>query len=839
MNKKGRGPDTLAMKGVCHPVCRLLETDWSVLFVNRMSFMRRWTLGEEKPSSGHHHSPTVGTSVRPQLDIVSEGDDRRVRKREFYGSLSVSNSASAHSPKRRKISATFSLSDFFFKPMRTMYKLIGVEDDDDVEEAVVESTSQTNGGGLVKSTPSRNRFTFPATPTVIDLTEESPDNDSEVEIVAEVQNVAPPFTMKQPAEVPIRRETIVLSDSSSSEKNDDVVYVETRPSTSALEQQDEDNEEDVEFIKEVERQDEADDVEIVAEICNSPREALAAKRKSIETARDQVTSLSVSLATSPARSNSSVSIAMEGRSQRDQASPSSPAPEDSVSRQGTPRGHRFDTPSPRSDPWRRRRSGISKAKSTDASLHAASIERTFARLRSESCNGLPAGSNVNLAARDYLVDMLGKMGNIVEYPSGNGSLLNETMDKRKPFRKSRRVEDSLDARIRIRRVLDKIEKKKHERRKQQEKDETADSNKSFERQSSSEQQSENDDNEQSLASYSGTDDARIVTESEYQSSRSETPMSSRSGGIEKLTELLSRMNTITQRPTPHTIYERFKDELREKTEREIALKEEIRIRNLAGLYRRETAEEDIRKNLEIVGIRVPPRKPKVKDEFPPLPDEALDLCQRIWNRRLPQSEEFSEAFGIKLTRKDLSTLSGLDWLNDEVINFYLQLVCQRSTEAKDLPKAYAFNTFFYANISTKGYASVKRWTRKVDIFAHDVLLVPVHLSVHWCMAVIDLGKKRIDYYDSLLGRNQRCLEDLKNYLVEESKDKKKQPFSFDGWEFNLRTDIPRQLNGSDCGVFACKFAEFASRRAEIVFTQEHMPYYRQRMLYELVTRKLL
>ncbi|KIH54406.1 hypothetical protein ANCDUO_15448, partial [Ancylostoma duodenale] len=525
--------------------------------------------------------------------------------------------------------------DFFFKPMRTMYKLIGVEDDDDVEEAVVESTSQTNGGA------------FPATPTVIDLTEESPDNDSEVEIVAEVQNVAPPFTMDQPAEVPIRRETIVLSDSSSSEKNDDVVYVETRPSTSALEQQEEDNEEDVEFIKEVERQDEADDVEIVAEICNSPREALAAKRKSIETARDQVTSLSVSLATSPARSNSSVSIAMEGRSQRDQASPSSPAPEDSVSRQGTPRGHRFDTPSPRSDPWRRRRSGISKAKSTDASSHAASIERTFARLRSESCNGLPAGSNVNLAARDYLVDMLGKMGNIVEYPSGNGSLLNETIDKRKPFRKSRRVEDSLDARIRIRRVLDKIEKKKHERRKEQEKDETADSNKSFERQSSSEQQSENDDNEQSLASYSGTDDARIVTESEYQSSRSETPMSSRSGGIEKLTELLSRMNTITQRPTPHTIYERFKDELREKTEREIALKEEIRIRNLAGLYRRETAEEDIRKNLEIVGIRVPPRKPKVKDEFPPLPDEALDLCQRIWNRRLPQSEEFSEAFGIK------------------------------------------------------------------------------------------------------------------------------------------------------------------------------------------------
>ena len=27
------------------------------------------------------------------------------------------------------------------------------------------------------------------------------------------------------------------------------------------------------------------------------------------------------------------------------------------------------------------------------------------------------------------------------------------------------------------------------------------------------------------------------------------------------------------------------------------------------------------------------------------------------------------------------------------------------------------------------------------------------------------------------------------------------------------------MNGSDCGMFACKFAEYASRRAKINFTQ--------------------
>ena len=32
-------------------------------------------------------------------------------------------------------------------------------------------------------------------------------------------------------------------------------------------------------------------------------------------------------------------------------------------------------------------------------------------------------------------------------------------------------------------------------------------------------------------------------------------------------------------------------------------------------------------------------------------------------------------------------------------------------------------------------------------------------------------------------------------------------------------DIPLQMNGSDCGVFATHFADFASRRADILFNQ--------------------
>ncbi|KAB7498521.1 Sentrin-specific protease 1 [Armadillidium nasatum] len=52
-------------------------------------------------------------------------------------------------------------------------------------------------------------------------------------------------------------------------------------------------------------------------------------------------------------------------------------------------------------------------------------------------------------------------------------------------------------------------------------------------------------------------------------------------------------------------------------------------------------------------------------------------------------------------------------------------------------------------------------------------------------------------------------------------------------------DIPQQMNGSDCGMFSCKFAEYLSRNAPITFTQEHMPYFRRRMVYEIVTQKLI
>jgi sentrin-specific protease 1 len=127
----------------------------------------------------------------------------------------------------------------------------------------------------------------------------------------------------------------------------------------------------------------------------------------------------------------------------------------------------------------------------------------------------------------------------------------------------------------------------------------------------------------------------------------------------------------------------------------------------------------------------------------------------------PQDEVLVNAFDINITRRDLQTLKGLNWLNDEVINFYMSLLCERSNSENSNLKTYAFTTFFYPKLIKDGYTSLRRWTRKVDIFAHDLILVPIHLGMHWTLACVDFTCKEIRYYDSMNGNNNECLKALR------------------------------------------------------------------------------
>ncbi|KAG0235606.1 SUMO1 sentrin specific peptidase 1 [Actinomortierella wolfii] len=230
-------------------------------------------------------------------------------------------------------------------------------------------------------------------------------------------------------------------------------------------------------------------------------------------------------------------------------------------------------------------------------------------------------------------------------------------------------------------------------------------------------------------------------------------------------------------------------------------------------------------------------KRKGRKHFRPISD---DDRQKINQALSDGYGPVAEGFNVTITKNDIRTLRPGEWLNDEVINFYGNLIMARSNTSNTLPKVHVFSTFFYKTLSENGYDKVRRWTKKTNIFEKDYILIPIHCSGnHWTSAVIDMTKKKISYYDSLLGNNPKCFLTLRAYLEKESLDKLKKPFDFQGWENECPKNIPQQRNGYDCGVFTCFFIEFKSRGEDTFdFSQADMPYLRQKMVLDIVNKVL-
>lgn len=206
----------------------------------------------------------------------------------------------------------------------------------------------------------------------------------------------------------------------------------------------------------------------------------------------------------------------------------------------------------------------------------------------------------------------------------------------------------------------------------------------------------------------------------------------------------------------------------------------------------------------------------------------------------PPGEILSSAFKLHITRGDIRTLKDTAWLNDEIINFYMNLIMERS-ENQGCPALHAFNTFFYTKLKQGGHSAVRRWTRGVDLFTKDLILVPIHLQVHWSLVAIDLRKKTIVYLDSMGQKGQNTTEIIFHYLQMESKTRRNIDLNPLEWKcYSMAAEeIPQQRNGSDCGVFTCKYADYISREQPITFSQQHMPLFRRKMVWEILHKHLL
>lgn len=174
--------------------------------------------------------------------------------------------------------------------------------------------------------------------------------------------------------------------------------------------------------------------------------------------------------------------------------------------------------------------------------------------------------------------------------------------------------------------------------------------------------------------------------------------------------------------------------------------------------------------------------------------------------------------GIRLMEGDLDTLEEEQYVNDNIINFYLRYLI----EDRHLHNSvYAFNSFFYSSLAGSTstsihYERVQSWTKKVDLFAKECLIVPIIQNYHWRLAVIGhprllfapdgVLKPYIVFFDSFIqGPDPTATWTLQEYLKREWEARYSENLSIS--LLDLQVQHPMQSNECDCGLFILGFAE--------------------------------
>jgi hypothetical protein len=214
---------------------------------------------------------------------------------------------------------------------------------------------------------------------------------------------------------------------------------------------------------------------------------------------------------------------------------------------------------------------------------------------------------------------------------------------------------------------------------------------------------------------------------------------------------------------------------------------------------------------------------------------------------------------ITITNGDMRRLTPPEYLNDNLIDFKIKHMLHEQFREK-LTKVHCFPSYFYerlCNCSTieEGYKNVATWTKNVDIFNCEMLIVPINQHAHWSVLFIlkphlifqnhKDEKKSISKFDggvfndntshggdndesacivcldSLAMHNTNSLmKNMKKYLLEEYISKKCEEDNcktsekykslknvIDSMNSVAMKDIPTQDNNYDCGMYLIKYVE--------------------------------
>lgn len=211
-------------------------------------------------------------------------------------------------------------------------------------------------------------------------------------------------------------------------------------------------------------------------------------------------------------------------------------------------------------------------------------------------------------------------------------------------------------------------------------------------------------------------------------------------------------------------------------------------------------------------------------------------------------------FNINITREKIICLRPATWLNDEIINFCMEMLTERDARLIELHpssgriKSHYFNTFFMEKLLGQGhrkynYCDVARWTKRFNIFNRDKIFIPINITQrHWMIAVVFMQLKEIRYYDSGSGtRANKYLNALMKWVIDEAKFKYAKDVHRSEWKLIYERNCPKQRNGFDCGMFTIMCADYLTDNLELLEDprgparmQESMPHFRQKIALDIL-----
>ena len=193
------------------------------------------------------------------------------------------------------------------------------------------------------------------------------------------------------------------------------------------------------------------------------------------------------------------------------------------------------------------------------------------------------------------------------------------------------------------------------------------------------------------------------------------------------------------------------------------------------------------------------------------------------------------------------------FLNDTIIEFYLLYMYHEIFSPEQREQVHIFNTFFYTKLTNnlndsltpqdiyEKHGQVSKWTKNVDLFDKDFIVVPIHDHAHWFLAIICYpnlsGKEQVVrkedsdelclspksarkgrgkvvekkacilIFDSLEIKRLGVINNLKCYMKAEWEARYKSISEYSCDMIGHHPKLPVQPNSSDCGLFVLQYAE--------------------------------